>query len=575
MSIEERTKYIAGACIIILLLLLGEIVVLSGLDSPDPLTMLILPSWKTFYIALIVLFAAGIIATCVGLWFILSQEQRSDTYGTAHFATKREVRQAGVVVPVEDTQASYFRLGTYRGMEIGLSEEQSEKHILLVAPTGAGKTSTVIIPNLLRERGRSSLFINDVKHELIDLTIGAISQYHDCYIISPTLPQESNFYNPLAHVKPESLGDARNIAECLIRNSGFSKEPFWDNVVRVLVTSTVLHLKATEPYASFGRVADICTSTLSEIVDLLTRSPSALARRVSSSFVRNVAAEPRLSSNIMTDVATRFFDAIDPGVEAVTSGDDLDFQRLTERPSAIFLHIPPHEATRLKWFSSCLIMQLINYMFENRKDLRFFFYLDELANIGYIPNYLEYISYIRSAGVALIQAIQDFGQLERLYEAHGKDTILANSNHKVFFGGVGQVEAEYVSKVIGDSTVLAHSHSQNKQGVTYSEAARKLMNPDEVRMLPSGSMLVLSGNIPPLKVKAVPYYRSELNSQVGLPFNPINTHRLPSSMPTIIEPVAPDPLVPLSEAETQLLPPIGGARTDEDYFAALDDLEEL
>src|SRR5262249_28289089 len=155
-------------------------------------------------------------------------------------------------------------------------------------------------------------------------------------------------------------------------------------------------------------------------------------------------------------------------------------------------------------------MQLVNYLFENSHKRQFAFYLDELANAGYIPRYLEYISYIRSAGVSFLQVVQDFGQLERVYNGDGKDTILANSGTKVFLSGTGQMEAEYASRVMGDTTTWARSESEgegNQRGtIGYSEAARKLMHPDEVRRLPIWSLLVLMGNVPSVIVKNTPYF---------------------------------------------------------------------
>jgi type IV secretion system protein VirD4 len=574
---EDRSKYVGTACLIVLILLLAEVVLFVPSLSLNAFMPALLPAWQTLHTLLAILFTLGIVGVIAWVWYALTHARPSGTYGTAHFASRREAQQAGGVatngpssnkpdrhvltspphirakpaikreiVPTVAAQKStgnstavqedesHFHLGVYKNLDIALSEDQQEGHVLIVAPTKRGKTAGIIIPNLLRECGRRSLFIHDIKHELIDLCIGAIAEHHTCYILSPTRPDESNGYNPLAHMAPESLSGARNIAECIVRNTGTSKEPFWDNAARLLLTAALLHLRTAEPDAPFSRLTDICTLSLPEISDLITQSPSALAQRVGASFVKNVAAEPRLQSNVMTDMATRLFDVMDPIVERITTYDDLDFGRLSNEPSALFLHIPPYEATRLRWLSSCLIMQLITYLFEHPHSKRFAFYLDELANAGYIPNYLEYISYIRSAGVAFLQVIQDFGQLERIYEEHGKETILANSGTQIFLSGVGQVEAEYASRVIGETTVLARSESSERERVTYAETARKLMNPNEIRSMPLWDLLVLMGNTPPMIVKNRPYFQQpELQARIRLPYlPPTRVHPIPPTPPT-------------------------------------------
>ncbi len=589
MILKERTKYIATAVVIVLLLIVLEVIFIGTLLAPSAALAPFITPEQPLYILLILLLLFGIIVAIAWIWYALTHTPQPGTYGSAHFASRKELRQI-IKQPAPQqnhyqpqtrstyestrfalpqakesiTTSSYvkeslFFLGTAHNTGIFLSEEQQEGHVLVIAPTRRGKTAGIIIPNLLAERGSRSLLINDVKHELIDRCIGAVAHYHGCYIFAPTQPDESNRYNPLAHVKAESLSDARNVAECIVRNTGSSKEPFWDNSARLLLTAVILHLRTAEPEAAFSRLADICTLSLSEVSDLIDHSQSPLARRVASSFVKNIAAEPRLQSNIMTDVSTRLFDVMDPQIETVTAYDELDFQLLGEKPSALFLHIPPHESARLRWLSSCLIMQLINYLFEHPHKQRFAFYLDELANAGYIPNYLEYISYIGGAGIAFLQVIQDLGQLIRVYEEHGKDTILANSGTKVFLSGVGQVEAEYASRVMGDTTLLARSDNQEGK-ITYSETARKLMNPDEIRSLSMWSLLVFIGNMPPIIAHQTPYFHiPEALALINLPYtSPVRVHPLPSvpSSATI-------QTSPLQSPEQKQTPIV---RDDDEYF---------
>ena len=57
---------------------------------------------------------------------------------------------------------------------LALPEHEQYEHLLLVAPTGAGKTSGVILPNLLAEPGTRSLVITDPKRELLRKTVPAL-----------------------------------------------------------------------------------------------------------------------------------------------------------------------------------------------------------------------------------------------------------------------------------------------------------------------------------------------------------------------------------------------------------------
>jgi type IV secretory pathway TraG/TraD family ATPase VirD4 len=55
--------------------------------------------------------------------------------------------------------------------------------VLVCAPPGSGKSSGLIIPNILAERGTRSLVIVDPKSELLGLTCGAVSRHSDVWTV--------------------------------------------------------------------------------------------------------------------------------------------------------------------------------------------------------------------------------------------------------------------------------------------------------------------------------------------------------------------------------------------------------
>src|SRR5579883_1210936 len=114
--------------------------------------------------------------------------RKSSTHGSARTATSRDMKAFVhpvvrfprlLFVPLLTKRVLTLRpgspppsrlvLGTYHGKAISLTEKQQESNVLLTAPVGAGKSSRVIIPNLLRGQGNRSLFIADVKGELARL----------------------------------------------------------------------------------------------------------------------------------------------------------------------------------------------------------------------------------------------------------------------------------------------------------------------------------------------------------------------------------------------------------------------
>lgn len=493
------------------------------------------------------------------LFFVLrgSIKQSPTTHGSAHFATADELKAAESIVTTTRQELKAWNealargvppqsrlvIGTYDKKIIALSERQQESHVLLVAPTGKGKTSGIIIPALLREFGSRSLFINDMKGELIGKTIGALAEHHTCFVFAPTHPSQSQYYNPLAHV--HSMEDAEDLAVSFVSNTGESLESFWNNSAKLLLTATILHLVETEHNPPLSRLADIlCEASIPQVKALLITSPSVSARSIATSFINSLSLNERLTGSIMVEMATRLFPLKNPDIQRVTSANDIDFDRMVDTPTALFLSIPVSDTRRLKWLSSALIMQMMKRLViraeqspGGRLPRSIAFYLDEFCNAGRIPHFTEYISLVRSMGLAFIMAIQDFGQLKREYNEDDKNTILANSTTQIVFPGCGLEETRYYSERIGETTVLTSSNSQSSrlfglsstQTYTQGEAQRRLMTTDELRTLEPGYLLVLADTIPPLLTWNRPYYADpELLARANLPYR-LPVHVVPMS----------------------------------------------
>ncbi|SRR6266487_523844 len=512
---------------------------------------------------------APLFALCLTLLALLSpRKQTTDAHGSAHLATNEELKTYGTLVttPRKEQKAisqaltvgtappSKMHLGRYHKKLIVLDEQMQQSHVLLLAPTGVGKTSRIVVPALLREYGSRSLFINDTKGELVDLALGHLAQFHQCFVFAPTEPYKSCHYNPLVHV--HNMDDAEALANCLIDNTGTSREAFWNSAPKLLVASTVLHLRTTEPNAPFSRLIDIlCGTTLEDVEKLFRSSPSPLVKKVATAFFEHVQKNDRLAGSIMVEMATRFFRFHNPSLREVTSSNDLNFTRMVDSPTVLFLSIPEDEAQRLEPLSACLIMQMMSSMLRRatrspgrRLPRDFVFYLDEFCNAGIIPKFARYISTVRSRGIAFILAVQDFGQLRETYGENGRETILSNCTTQIVFPGCGLQETRYYSEKLGKTTVRTFSQSErgdaewlstSARTYTQGETHRDLMTSDELRTMRDGTLLVFISKYHPLLVQNTPYYRDpELLAETRIPFTP-----LASRVTVTPDPSAPPPPV--------------------------------
>jgi type IV secretion system protein VirD4 len=270
-----------------------------------------------------------------------------------------------------------------------------------------------------------------------------------------------------------------------------------------------------------------------DLKDFLSASPSTPARKKAGAFLDNMKRNERLIGSIMTDIGNRFQVFDSEGVSEVTATNDIDFQVLVDVPTALYLSIPRSETELHQPLLACFTMQLFR-SWERRGVLPrgMACYLDEFANLGYIPKFETFISTARYLHVALLLAIQSASQLDDVYGNDAARTIKNNANTHIVFPGVGLEETKYYSERIGETTIRTESTTQSeeasRQTSTQSEAKRPLMTPDEIRTMPKQTVLVIPSSSAPMQVKTKPYFEDRHLAQLAnKPYHLIHVRQAP------------------------------------------------
>ncbi len=141
-----------------------------------------------------------------------------------------------------------------------------DRHLVTIAPTGAGKGRGVIIPNLLRFEG--SAIVIDPKGETWHVTARRRKEMgQEVRLLDPfgAIGKRTDSLNPFdLFNRPGALLDADSemLASLLAGDVGFHKEPFWDNWGRSLMSGVIAAVAETAPKTErhFGRVREILMS---------------------------------------------------------------------------------------------------------------------------------------------------------------------------------------------------------------------------------------------------------------------------------------------------------------------------
>jgi type IV secretion system protein VirD4 len=148
---------------------------------------------------------------CVALAMALSiwrsrERHGASTFGTARWATQREIRAAGLL-----GDDGVF-LGRYGDRYL---RHAGPEHVLGFAPTRMGKGVGWVITTLQTLLG--STIVHDIKGENWALTAGFRATLGAVLLFDPTNPN-SSAYNPLLEVRPgeTEVRDVQNIADILV-----------------------------------------------------------------------------------------------------------------------------------------------------------------------------------------------------------------------------------------------------------------------------------------------------------------------------------------------------------------------
>jgi len=137
------------------------------------------------------------------------------------------------------------------------------------------------------------------------------------------------------------------------------------------------------------------------------------------------------------------------------------------------------------------------------------FLLDEFANVGRIPYFEQKLATMRKYEISATIILQNIGQIKNIYKDN-YGTIIGNCDSLLFLGSNDPETLEYISKYLGETTIIKRNTSISKNGkgsVSYSDSASKraLMTPDELRTMDNDQCIFFLRGIAPFKARKVRY----------------------------------------------------------------------
>jgi type IV secretion system protein VirD4 len=392
-------------------------------------------------------------------------------------------------------------LGCHGSRLLGRSDD---RHIVTIAGSRAGKSRSVLIPNLRRYRG--SVVVIDPKGELAEKTASIRQGWgHNVVVLNPFNVKGwgTNGHNPceeLLQTPRETLtADVAQFADALI--IGNQRDPHWTDSSKNLITGLLLHQITTNPNAlSIARLrnqlsaTDILADTLESMAlnDALDGVISNIGASFTGKFRRTGGrAEPNeeMQSVLATvNAQTRTLDDL----THVFATHDFSLASLggQSQPTTVYLILPATRiATHAKWLR-LFIYQLLAALERNpipRERLPLWLILEEFAALGHLQSVEAAAGYFAGFGVKLWTVLQDLSQIKTHYESSW-ETFLGNAGIIQAFGNFDATTTKYLSELLGSTTIIeeqknfvsADQRASGDDGVRRNLRSVPLLEPSEI-----------------------------------------------------------------------------------------------
>lgn len=388
-----------------------------------------------------------------------------------------------------------------------ISEHDSFMNCLVSAPSGAGKTQTVILPSLLSMRG--SFVVNDASGENFQATSGPLAaKGHNVMVLNFAKPEISAGYNPIPLANTSSA--INKIASLLVRTAnagGKATDPFWESqAISIIVVLISLLKTQAEQYQNFTNVRHLLNHLGREMPEGETNPIDTLFARYANpvlfaEYRAIVSLDSKLLSSIIASAKSALTLFADESVARVTATNTIDFSELRKHPTVLYIQ---SSIADMKYYSVLISMfmeQFIGYVlsrFPEKGEQNIFLLIDEFSSLR-VPVFPSAFANVRKHNCGILAVIQDYNQLVNAYGKADAESIRSNCWAKVQFAGASNESARELSEMLGKMT---YTDEDGKKQV------RPLLTNDEIRMLRKNRCLLICGANPPVLARSRPAYQS-------------------------------------------------------------------
>jgi type IV secretion system protein VirD4 len=373
-------------------------------------------------------------------------------------------------------------LGKFAGRFLGHIDDRP---LVTIAGARAGKTSTVLEPNLCLYPG--SIVALDPKGELSRTARLRRALMHSVYVLDPfgQSGEASACFNALDELHPDSwtiADDVASITHALIVDDADARSKHWNDSARALLKGIILlTLTFAQGERNFITVRELLLLSYPPLVRALREKvkPPENGQYDEQFYNENRAAVETLLramsragdrfGGILAGIGNRFLNTPDGERGSVFSTaaaqtdflDSLPLRHISrrsdfrlaslrgDRPMSLFLCLPVGRMeSHYRWLRlivqlACLALEQLGTYPRNRPPILFM--MEEFATLGHMEIMERAAAYFPGFGVKLWAVLEDTTQLRRYYQSSW-ETFLGNAGLVQCFANGDQSTLDYIAR---------------------------------------------------------------------------------------------------------------------------------
>jgi len=386
------------------------------------------------------------------------------------------------------------------------------EHMCAVAGTGAGKTYNVVVPNAVAAAcEEESLVLTDPKGELAcTLAPWLKARKYEVYLFNLAYPQWSSCWNPVLECRDDE--EITAFATAIVVNAAKEKSGYFLMKEIQLLKALVYLLRADFPEEQAHlRAALSLLSWPQEDLDERFEKAYREGRLPQAGYEEWRGAVSSNYDNAVSGLSAKLNVVRSEPVAKLLSRHEIDLSLFGREKAALFCVLPvgaAHLKPVLAAFYYFFFRRLMGLAAESggRLPRTTRFLLDEFANIGQVPGFVEVISTARGMGIKIQFVLQGLKQLQDVYGGPEAEAILSNCPIQLFLGGDDLATARYFSQRLGEAAVYAETERRDvtmpwgRASIhkrTETVVRRALMEPEELsRMDPLAAVCLVRWCLP-------------------------------------------------------------------------------